>query len=96
MLQRYSVVFVICIISPMTRYSNTFDNNSTTSVFFNEASATDALESKKSPAGTASLFPITKFNEPTPVYMIDLAKHISNVINDVVNSLGMKPPKKTD
>ena len=96
MLQRCSVVFVICIISPVPRCSKAFDNNSTTSVFFNEASATDALESKKSPAGTTSLFPITKFNEPTPVYMKNLAKHISSVTNDVVNTLGTKPPKKSD
>ena len=96
MLQRCSVVFVICMISPVTRCSNTFDNNSTTSVFFNEASATGPLESKKSPADVASLFPITKFNEPTPIYMKNLVKHISNVTNDVVNTLGMKPPKKSD
>ena len=32
----------------------------------------------------------------TPVSMIRLARHISNVIIDMVNTLGTKPPKKSD
>ena len=35
-------------------------------------------------------------DDHTPVSMISLARHVSNVIIDMVNTLGMKPPKKSD
>uniref|UniRef100_A0A2P2LC13 Geranylgeranyl pyrophosphate synthase n=1 Tax=Rhizophora mucronata TaxID=61149 RepID=A0A2P2LC13_RHIMU len=66
MLQRCAEVLVICMVSPVTRCSTTVASNETTSVFFNAARATQARESRKSPASTATLFPITKFNEPIP------------------------------
>ena len=39
---------------------------------------------------------IPSHDDQTPVSMINFAKHVSNVITDVVNTLGMKPPKKSD
>lgn len=54
MLQRCSDVEVICIVSPVTRCSTTVASNVTTSVFFKEARATQARESRKSPASTAT------------------------------------------
>ena len=35
-------------------------------------------------------------DDHTPVSMISLARHVSNVIIDVVNTSGMKPPKKSE
>ena len=57
---------VICITSPATRCSRTRDKSSMTSVLRNDASVTDALASKKSPAKIASLLPTSKFNARSP------------------------------
>lgn len=43
-----------CMISPVTKCSKTLDSNSTTSVFLNDANATEARANKKSPAKTAN------------------------------------------
>lgn len=56
----FSGLGCICIISPDTRCSKTFDTNPTTSIFCSEASATDALASKKSPPKTANYSPTPK------------------------------------